>query len=92
VGYVHAKDILGLPASLYGRPISEELRRTMMTVDVDLPLTRTFAALQGEGHHMGRVVRDGSTLGVVSLGDVVAELVGEVREARLRYDAMSEVE
>jgi CBS domain containing-hemolysin-like protein len=92
VGYVHAKDILGLPASLYDRPISEELRRTMMTVDADLPLTRTFAALQGDGHHMGRVERDGTTLGVVLLGDVVAELVGEVREARLRYDAMSDAE
>ncbi len=38
--------------------------------------------LQRRGAHMARVVdRDGTTLGVATLEDVIEELVGEIRDA-----------
>ena len=39
-------------------------------------------SLQRRGAHMARVVdRDGSVLGLVTLEDVIEELVGEIRDA-----------
>jgi len=79
-GYVHVKDILELDSENYRQPIPARLRRPLVTVDADLPLTQTVTALQRAGSHLGRV-RDGSaTVGAITLEDVLEELVGEVHD------------
>ena len=48
----------------------------------DARLHDALAALQRRGAHMGRVVEDdGTVLGLVTLEDVLEELVGEIRDA-----------
>lgn len=81
IGYVHAKDLLGLDLTRPEMPIPAHLVRPMVTIDVALPLTKSFAALQRAGHHLGRVTEAGRTLGVVALEDIVEELVGEIEDA-----------
>ncbi len=57
------------------------------------PRDRPHAALrvmQARGAHMARVVRDdGSPVGIVTLEDVLEELVGEIREPRSRPGGLS---
>jgi CBS domain containing-hemolysin-like protein len=80
-GYVHAKDLLDLDAADYDAPIPAKLIRPMVSIDADLPLTRTFAVLERAGRHIGAVTADGVTLGLVTLEDVLEELVGEIQDA-----------
>jgi len=79
-GYVHVKDLLELDSETYSQPIPARLRRPLVTVDADQPLTQTVTMLQRAGSHVGRV-RDGNgTLGAITLEDVLEELVGEVHD------------
>ncbi len=81
VGYVHVKDLLELDEEEYHRPLPARLVRPMVLVDAGLPLIQAFTTLQRAGHHMGRVVADGTTLGAITLEDLLEELVGEIRDA-----------
>lgn len=77
--FLHVKDILG-PARR-DAPVPAPSHRSMSTIDGDLPLSRTLTALRRAGSHLGRVVQDGRTVGVIALEDVIEEFVGEVRDA-----------
>ncbi|MPZ59805.1 MAG: DUF21 domain-containing protein [Propionibacteriales bacterium] len=81
IGYVHAKDLLDLHETQYDAPVPARLVRPMVTIDAELPLTRSFTALQRADRHLGRVTENGRTLGVVALEDVLEELVGEIQDA-----------
>jgi len=82
LGYLHIKDVLETDETRRERVIEDKWTRPFATVpDGDL-LHDALETLQREGAHMGRVVdADGTTLGVVTLEDVIEELVGEIRDA-----------
>jgi CBS domain containing-hemolysin-like protein len=82
LGYLHIKDVLETDEARRERIIEDKWTRPFATVsDGDL-LHDALETLQREGAHMGRVVDgDGGTLGVVTLEDVIEELVGEIRDA-----------
>jgi CBS domain containing-hemolysin-like protein len=81
-GYLHVKDVLQTDPSGADLPLQGKWVRPFATVRPRGRLHDALAALRERGAHMGRVVDDdGTVLGVVTLEDVLEELVGEIRDA-----------
>lgn len=82
MGYLHIKDVLETDPARRGRSVDDKWVRPFGTVRPHDVLHDALAALQRRGAHMGRVVDDdGTVLGLVTLEDVLEELVGEIRDA-----------
>lgn len=80
-GYVHLKDMLGIPESKHADPIPAEIIRPLIEVRERASLRTTLSSLQRANSHLAIVMgRGGKTLGVVALEDVLEELVGEIRD------------
>ncbi len=81
-GYLHVKDVLESDEARRLRPVQDKWIRPLATVQPDDVLHEALANLQRRGAHMARVVQaDGTLLGIVTLEDVLEELVGEIRDA-----------
>ena len=80
-GYLHLKDALETEHVHRTRPIAPRWIRPLPAVAVNDPLHVVLATMQRTGAHLA-CVRDehGETLGVVTLEDVLEELVGEIRD------------
>lgn len=82
VGFLHIKDVLEMDEAARERRISDKWIRPFATVQPHDLLHSALHAMQARGAHMARVVdSDGQLLGVVTLEDVLEELVGEIRDA-----------
>ncbi|WP_372734643.1 hemolysin family protein [Nocardioides sp.] len=82
IGYLHIKDVLETDDSLRSRSVDDALIRPFARVDTDDLLHDALETLQRRGAHMALVSdENGATLGVVTLEDVIEELVGEIRDA-----------
>ncbi len=82
LGYLHIKDVLESDEERRGRPVEDKWIRPFAPVSADQPLHSALETLQRRGAHMGRVVdAEGRSLGLVTLEDVIEELVGEIRDA-----------
>lgn len=80
--YVHLKDLLEIPEGQGNETVHRKWLRPLVTVAPDQSLRDALATMQARGAHMARVVEsDGHTLGVVTLEDVLEELVGDVVDA-----------
>ncbi len=81
VGYLHIKDVLQSDEEHRERPVDDKWVRPFATVGPDDLLHEALESLQRRGAHMARVVtREGEMLGLVTLEDVLEELVGEIRD------------
>lgn len=82
IGYLHIKDVLETDPDRQNRIVDPKWIRPFATVSVDEPLHEALEVLQRRGAHMARVVdAEGNVLGLVTLEDVLEELVGEIRDA-----------
>ena len=82
LGYVHIKDVLETDEVRRLRPIDDKWIRPFASVRPDDVLHDALETLQRRGAHMARVVGDdGGVIGLVTLEDVLEELVGEIRDA-----------
>lgn len=82
VGYLHIKDVLEPDPQSPDHPIEDKWLRQFATVPAGARLSEALTTLQRRGAHLGRVVEaDGSVVGLVTLEDVLEELVGEIRDA-----------
>jgi CBS domain containing-hemolysin-like protein len=82
VGYLHIKDVLQTMPHRRDEPVADKWLRPFATVRPGDVLHDALTTLQRRGAHMGRVVEDdGTVLGLVTLEDVLEELVGEIRDA-----------
>ncbi len=81
VGYVHVKDVLGVGDDARDRPLDDEHVTPLVRLPPDAPLPEVLSEMRVQGAHLGRVVRDGRTVGVVALEDVLEQLIGDVRDA-----------
>jgi CBS domain containing-hemolysin-like protein len=81
VGYVHVKDVLELDPTDDDR-LEDKRVRSFATVRPQQRLHEAFSVLRRRGSHLGRVVDDeGELLGLITLEDVLEELVGEIRDS-----------
>jgi CBS domain containing-hemolysin-like protein len=81
IGYLHLKDALEIKDVHRNRPIARGWIRPLPSVLVTAPLRSVLATMQRSGAHMAEAVDErGSSLGVVTLEDVLEEIVGEVRD------------
>ncbi len=82
LGYLHIKDVLESDEDRRSREVDAKWIRPFASVTPDDLLHDALESLQVKGAHMARVVRrDGEVLGVVTLEDVLEELIGEIRDA-----------
>ncbi|MDN5892646.1 MAG: hemolysin family protein [Nocardioides sp.] len=82
IGYLHIKDVLETAADRRDRVVDDKWIRPFASVRPDAVLHDALETLQRKGAHMARVVDEhGATLGLVTLEDVLEELVGEIRDA-----------
>jgi CBS domain containing-hemolysin-like protein len=81
LGFVHAKDVLGLSPAARRQPLPLQRLRTMPVLRLDAPLSQVLTDLQRIGSHLGQVQEAGRTVGVIALEDVVEAFVGEVEDA-----------
>jgi CBS domain containing-hemolysin-like protein len=89
LGYLHIKDVLEPDEERRERPVDDKWIRPFAPVTADEPLHDALETLQRRGAHMARVVDDaGITLGLVTLEDVIEELVGEIRDAAHLEDSV----
>ncbi len=82
LGYLHVKDVLETDPQRRERAVDDKWIRPFATVRSGDVLHGALGTLRSRGAHLGRVVDDeGTVLGLVTLEDVLEELVGEIRDA-----------
>lgn len=83
IGFLHVRDLLGVPAT-DGRTVADVCRPVPMLPGTKLVLP-SVSMMRQEGTHLAVVVDEyGGTDGIVTLEDLVEELIGEIRD---EYDA-----
>jgi CBS domain containing-hemolysin-like protein len=81
VGFVHAKDLVNLEHAARGRPLDRSLVRRMLLVRDTRPLGEVLAVMRRSRVHLAAVRdRDGALVGVITLEDVLEELVGQIAD------------
>jgi len=80
IGFLHIRDLMYLDPTDRSTPLRQLVRPVMSLPDTVKVLT-ALTAMRREGFHMA-IVRDeyGGTAGIVTLEDLVEELVGEIRD------------
>ncbi|MEO1065082.1 MAG: hemolysin family protein [Actinomycetota bacterium] len=78
VGFVHVNDLLDLDDDARGRPVARSRIRPAIRVEADATVPDIVLAMRRARTHVGVVTRDdGTTMGIVTLDDVLAPLVEE---------------
>jgi putative hemolysin len=80
IGFVHVRDLLD--PDMAGRSIRvAELARDILTLPGTRPILAALNDLRREGIHMARVADEyGGTAGIVTMEDLVEELIGDIRD------------
>jgi CBS domain containing-hemolysin-like protein len=82
VGYLHIKDVLHSDPHGRARVVDPTWIRPFAEVHTTDTLVSALQTLQAKGAHMATVLDDaGLVAGVITLEDVIEELVGEIRDA-----------
>jgi putative hemolysin len=80
VGFVHLQDLLIRPAG-DARTTVGELIREVKTLPASKRVLAALSEMRREGHHLAVVVDEyGGTAGIVTLEDLIEELVGEIHD------------
>lgn len=79
LGVVHVKDLLRLIVA--GAPLTADEARPMPVVPETAPLEQVLSTMRTERTHMALVVDEhGGVAGIVTLEDLVEEVVGDIRD------------
>jgi CBS domain containing-hemolysin-like protein len=85
VGFFHAKDLLRVEETEYDRPLRRSLIRQMLVVPESRQLHPLLVDMKRQRRHFALVIDEhGGTAGVVTLENLLEELVGEIKD---EYDA-----
>jgi CBS domain containing-hemolysin-like protein len=81
VGFVHVKDVLTVAPTARDRPIPLSRIRHMLKARATQPIDEVLVQMRREHIHLAVVVDDtGATLGIVSLEDVLEDLIGDITD------------
>ena len=82
IGFVHVRDLLDPVLTGRIEPISELVPiRPVKLVPASKRVLTTLSEMRDEGHHLAIVVDEyGGTAGIVTLEDLVEELIGDIRD------------
>ena len=81
IGFVHVRDMFNLDPAERARHTVREIARSIRTVPETKPVNDLLREMQSDGTHMAIVVDEyGSTAGLVTMEDLVEEIVGEIRD------------
>lgn len=81
LGFVHAKDLLMVPATARDRPLPLGRVRRMLVLPDSMSLDDALLAMQRARIHVATVTAgSGATAGIVTLEDVIEALVGDIRD------------
>lgn len=81
IGFVHVKDVLRLPAGTPDQPVPDQIVRRMLVVPESRPLPALLTDMRSRRTHLAVVVDEhGGVAGVVTLEDVLEELIGDIRD------------
>ena len=80
-GYVHIKDLLDSVQEHRDRPIPAARIRALPAIAAGAPLRQALASMQDTGAHLGAATDEhGTVIGIVTLEDMLEELVGQIRD------------
>lgn len=82
VGYVHIKDVLGRGAAERAKPLEQDAVRALPEFTAQQSVRTALQQMQSSGAHLA-LVKDSATgkvTGIVTLEDLLAELVGQIRD------------
>jgi putative hemolysin len=80
VGFVHVRDLLDPQLAGRSTPVGE-LVRPVLYLPASKRVLAALSEMRREGHHLAIVVDEyGGTAGIVTLEDLVEELVGDIRD------------
>ncbi len=87
VGFAHAKDLLRVPDHRRQVPLDRSLVRPLLVVPESGKVDRLLAEMRRQRNHLALVVDEhGGTAGIVTLEDLLEELVGEIRDEHDRRE------
>jgi CBS domain containing-hemolysin-like protein len=78
--FVHVKDLLGLSSTASRRAVPERLVRPMLRVPSGRTLGDLLVEMRQARIHVAAVQRGRDTVGLVTLEDLLEELVGDIRD------------
>ena len=80
-GFVHAKDTLRLSGDELHRPIPSDLIRPLLVVPASKGVGDLLERMRTDRRHLALLVDEyGGTAGIVTMEDIVEEVVGEIRD------------
>lgn len=80
-GFVHVRDMMQMDGAERSRRKVKEIRRDIISVPETKPVDDLLRLMQREGVHMVLVVDEyGNTAGLVTMEDLVEEIVGEISD------------
>ncbi|HEX7100354.1 MAG TPA: hemolysin family protein [Acidimicrobiia bacterium] len=81
VGFVHVKDLLEVEDLPLSSPIPASMIRPLLVVPESARVGRLLEEMRRERNHLAAVVDEhGGTAGIVTMEDIVEEIVGEIRD------------
>ncbi|SFQ29959.1 hemolysin family protein [Salibacterium halotolerans] len=82
IGLIHAKEVLGARASSPSEPLTlSACVRPMVQVIQSTPLTELLVTMRKEETHMAVLLDEyGGTAGIITVEDILEEIVGEMRD------------
>ncbi len=80
-GFIHAKDLMRVEASGMDLPISADLIRPVLVAPESVRVDRLLEEMRRTRNHLALVIDEhGGTAGIVTMEDIVEEVVGEIRD------------
>lgn len=87
VGFLHVRDLMVSPERARGLRVADVVREVKSLPDTKQVLP-ALSEMRREGHHLAMVVDEyGGTAGIVTLEDLIEEVIGDIRD---EYDVASD--